>query len=349
MANERCVSERFGVTHPDAKIPPVTRSRIVLSYPDMHGRYFLFPIYSAWTEVLSAPGKRTLGTGSQSIAITGPKWQGTLPQGITRQVKSPTDTVFIIARVYAQATAEDYAAVNALQRDFKLVPLSAYGKPYTPPAGTVDPKAPSVKEIVRNLISAMDGQTYFGMLAKSMAVNPPVLPQDAPITAEMAKIGLVPGQPFDLGKLAPDAQKALADVGKIASDQIAGEFKKGGKTLNGWLVAKCGTYGTNYLWRAAISAYGWGCNLPQDAVYPTAKDADGAQSLDQGDLMITTTRREFTKVALLGTPLLFMGENPLWAQAATVSPAVAETLAIAKDAYIYGYSLMTTEVPCADE
>ncbi len=277
-------ADYHGVTAPNADtlysgaFIDVSKEPIVLSYPDMHGRYFLFPIYSQWTNVIGAPGKRTLGTGPQTIAITGPTWQGTLPEGITQQVKSPTDSVFIIARVYADATAEDYAAVNALQENFKLVPLSSYGKPYSPPAGTIDPNAPSVKDVVRNLISAMDTQTYFNMLAKSMAVNPPALPEDAPILAEMAKIGLVPGKPFDLSKLAPDVQKALADVGKTAYALISEEQKKGGKTVNGWLITTgTGAYGTDYLWRAAISAYGWGANLPQDAVYPFTKaDADGA-------------------------------------------------------------------------
>jgi hypothetical protein len=254
----------------------VSKEPIILSYPDMHGRYFLFPIYSEWTNVISAPGKRTLGTGPQTIAITGPIWQGTWPQGITQQVKSPTGSVFIIARVYAEATAEDYAAVNALQEQFKLVPLSSDGKPYNPPAGTIDLKAPSVKDIVRNLI--MDTQTYFGLLAKSMAVNLPVLPEDAPILAEMAKIGLVPGKPFDLSKLAPDVQKALADVGKTASALIAEEQKKGGKSVNGWLVTTgTGAYGTNYLWRAGVSAYGWGANLTKDAVLRVGKQTPMAQ------------------------------------------------------------------------
>jgi hypothetical protein len=279
-------ADYHGVTAPNADtlysgaFIDVSKEPIILSYPDMHGRYFLFPIYSQWTNVISSPGKRTLGTGPQTIAITGPAWQGTLPQGITQHVKSPTGSVFIIARVYAQATAEDYAAVNALQRDFKLVPLSFYGKPYTPPAGTIDPKAPSVKEIVRNLVSALDTQTYFSRLATSMAVNPPA-PEDAPIVAKMAKIGLVPGKPFDLGKLAPDVQQALTDVGKAAYALIAEEQKKGGKNVNGWLVtAGTGAYGTNYLWRAGVSAYGWGANLQEDAVYPSAKvDADGATLL----------------------------------------------------------------------
>ena len=160
---------------------------------------------------------------------------GDLAQGMTQQVKSPTGSVFIIARVYAEATAEDYAAVDALQKDFKLVPLSSYGKPYNPPAGTLDPKAPSVKEIVRDVISAMDTQTYFSKLAKSMDVNPPS-PEDGPIVAKMAKIGLVPGQPFDLSQLAPNVQKALADVGKTAYALISEEQKKGGKSVNGWMI-----------------------------------------------------------------------------------------------------------------
>ena len=93
----------------------------------------------------------------------------------------------------------------------------------------------------------------------------------------MAKIGLVPGQPFDLTKLAPDVQKALADVGKSAYAVMEEEQKKGGKTVNGWLVTTgTGAYGKNYLWRAAVSAYGWGANLQEDAVYPSTKvDADG--------------------------------------------------------------------------
>jgi hypothetical protein len=109
-------TDYHGVTAPNADtlysgaFIGVSKEPIILSCPDMHGRYLLFPIYSMWTDVIGAPGKRTLGTGPQTIAITGPTWQGTLPQGITQQVKSPTGSGFTIGRVYAEATAEDYAA-----------------------------------------------------------------------------------------------------------------------------------------------------------------------------------------------------------------------------------------------
>jgi hypothetical protein len=256
----------------------VSKEPMLLSYPDMKGRYFLFPIYSQWTNVIAAPGKRTLGTGAQTIAITGPNWHRALPAGVTQEVKSPTNAVFTIGRVYADGTSEDYTEVNALQKEFKLIPLSSYGKPYTPPAGKIDAKAPSVKDKVRDIIDAMDTQTYFNAMAISMADNPPVLPKDAPIVAEMAKIGLVPGRPFDLSKLPPADQTALADVANVASTQMEEQQKTGNKVVNGWLLTSgTGDYGTNYLWRATISNYGWGANLTKDAMYPTTKvDSDGA-------------------------------------------------------------------------
>ncbi len=56
------------------------------------------------------------------------------------------------------------------------------------------------------------------MMARLMAsdIAPPAA-EDAPIIARIAKIGILPGQKFDIAKLSPDAQAALADVGKVAS------------------------------------------------------------------------------------------------------------------------------------
>src|SRR5215469_12107595 len=84
------------------------------------------------------PGTRTTGTGAQTYAVTGPGWTGTLPSGV-KEYKSPTNIVWLIGRIYCTGTPDDYAAVHAVQDQIKLAPLSAYGKPYTPPAGTVDP------------------------------------------------------------------------------------------------------------------------------------------------------------------------------------------------------------------
>ena len=163
-----------GVTAPNADTLysfgffDVSKEPWVFSYPDMGDRYFLFPIYDMWTDVIVSAGARTFGYGAQSVAITGPGWQGTLPKGITQHAKSPTGSIFMIGRVYAQDTPEDLAAVHALQSQFKWVPLSSFGKPYTPPPGEAGgPYTPGKK--VRDYIDAMSTSEYFNLMAKTMA------------------------------------------------------------------------------------------------------------------------------------------------------------------------------------
>ncbi len=245
----------------------------VLSIPDMKDRYYLFPMLDGWTDVFQVPGKRTTGTGAQTYAITGPGWRGTLPAGV-KECKSPTSIVWLLGRIYCNGTPEDYAAVHALQDQCALVPLSAYGKAYTPSAGTVDPSL-DMKTPVRDQVNAMDAIAYFTLLAQLMKANPPAA-ADAPALAKFAKIGLVAGQDFDATKLNADFVKRIPE---IAFDRIMLQFKvdKEVKDINGWgYTTKTGLYGTDYFMRALVTAIGLGANRPQDAIYPTSlKDADG--------------------------------------------------------------------------
>jgi hypothetical protein len=245
----------------------------VLSTPDMKGRYFLLPMLDGWTSVFQVPGKRTTGTGAQTYAITGPGWKGTLPPGV-KEYKSPTAIVWLLGRIYCTGTPEDYAEVHKLQDEFKLVPLSSYGKPYTPPPGTVDPSI-DMKTAVREQVNRMDAVAYFTLLCKLMKDNPPSA-EDAQQLAKFARLGIVPGQDFDASKLKADFVKRVPE---IAVDRIMLQFKvnKAITDENGWAyTTKTGIYGTDYLMRALITAIGLGANRPQDAVYPTSqKDAEG--------------------------------------------------------------------------
>jgi len=241
----------------------------VLSLPDAHGRYYLFPMLDGWTNVFQAPGKRTTGTGPQKYAITGPSWTGKLPAGVT-EYKSPTSLVWILGRIYCTGTPEDYSAVHAMQDKISLVPLSSYGQTYTPPPGKVDPGI-NMKTAVRDQVNALDMAAYFNLLAKLMKDNPP--PEaDAPMVAKMAKIGIIPGEDFDMSKLDPEVTKGLQSVPKAGFEKIMAYFKIAGTHENGWVFStKTGIYGTDYLNRAFITAIGLGANRPQDAVYPTSE------------------------------------------------------------------------------
>ncbi len=220
----------------------------------------------------TVPGKRTTGTGAQTYAITGPGWKGKLPDGV-KEYKSQTNIVWLLGRIYCTGTPEDYAAVHKLQDEFKLVPLSAYGKPYTPPAGNVDPSI-DMKTAVREQVNRMDAVSYFKLLCELMKANPPYA-ADAPQFAKFARIGIVPGQDFDESKLKADFLKRLPEV---SVDRIMLQFKinKAIKDENGFaFTTKTGIYGTDYLMRALITAIGLGANRPQDAVYPTSRKGCG--------------------------------------------------------------------------
>ena len=234
----------------------VSKEPWVISIPDLKGRYALFPMLDGWTTVFQVPGKRTTGTGAQKYAITGPGWSGTLPSGVT-EYKSPTGIVWLLGRIYCTGTPQDYKAVHALQDQMAVVPLSSYGMPYTPTPSIVDPSMDK-KTAVRDQVNAMDGASYFKLFAQLLKTNPPTA-EDAPMVAKLAKIGVVPGQDFDVSKLDPGVAAGIAKAPKSAQDEIAAWMKESlvagdAKLENGWtFTTKTGVYGTSYLQRALIT------------------------------------------------------------------------------------------------
>ena len=251
---------------------------MVFSHPDMGDRFFLFPMYSLWMPVIESAGTRTTGGRAQTFLISGPGWSGNVPEGMT-QVKVPTRYMVILGRTYADGSEADYAAVNALQAQYDLRPLSAYGKEYVFQAPPVNP-APgfSMTDKPQTVILGMGTAGYFEMMARLMGEAAPPAPEDAPIIARMARIGIVPGQPFDIGKLSPEIRAALEDLPHAALALIGQNRSSLGEIVNRWIVTKgLGRYGTDYMKRAVVAAFGWPANLEQDAVYPyTEVDGEGA-------------------------------------------------------------------------
>ena len=255
----------------------------ILTLPEAQDRYYLFPMLDGWTNVFQVPGKRTTGTGPQTYAITGPGWKGKLPAGVT-QYKSPTSLVWLLGRIYCTGTPEDYNAVHKLQDEISLVPLSAYGQPYTPPAAVADSTV-DMKTAVRDQVNKLTAVEYFNLLATLMKDNPPAA-ADAPMVAKMARLGIVPGKPFDGSQLGEITREAFDIVPKIAQEKIMLWLKEGivhgdMRLEHGWLfTTKTGLYGQNYTQRALITAIGLGANRPQDAVYPTSEGPHLLESYD---------------------------------------------------------------------
>jgi hypothetical protein len=243
---------------------------IVLSVPDVGKRYYLMQMMDAWTNVFASPGSRTTGHRKGEFAIVGPRWTGKMPKGV-KMIESSTSMVWLIGRTQTNGK-DDYVAVHAIQKQYRLTPLSAWGKAFTPPdrvpfAARIDMETPPVDQVAR-----MDATTFFDRLNALMLNNPPAL-VDAAAMKRFAAIGIAPGKPFDLQSLDPVVAKGLERSVAAGQAKIVTEAKKPhGRNVNGWQILpdNTGKFGADYNWRAVVALIGLGANLPWDAIYPHA-------------------------------------------------------------------------------
>jgi hypothetical protein len=296
------ISGNNGVTPPKAGFfyslawLNVSEEPFVFRIPDAKGRHFSVAMLSGWADVFQAPHKNTTDTPSQEYVITGPGWTGRLPQGVP-ELKAPTSMVWIIGKTHCTGTLEDYKEVQAFQNQLSLVPLSMYGKPYTPPLGAVDPDI-DMHTPVREQVNRMNAGSYFHLLAALIKDNPPP-PDGAPIVARMARIGIVPGKDFKIGNLDPTVAKSLEDTPK-AGVEIMADFPNLGTLENARTRSpQTANSGAEYLQGTSVTAIG---QRILDADKIQRRDIlcpDSPESSDGQPMIQSQTRRGW-----LGRPLL---------------------------------------------
>jgi hypothetical protein len=293
----------------------VAAEPLVISVPDSGGRYYLLPMLDLWSEVFASPGSRTTGIRAQRIVLAGPGWTGLLPADALL-IRSPTAIGWIIGRTQANGPA-DYPNVHRFQDRLTATPLSRLGKPYTASRTPVDPSWDAQTPPVE-LIDRMSARDYFGLFAELTAANPPH-ENDYPIVHRMARLGIVPGAPLDLGDLAPDAARALESAAAAARPIIQKGIATQGRRESGWRtrLSTIGTYGTDYRNRANVAFGGLGANPIEDAIYPsTAVDASGSPFSSAGRYVIHFPKgqlppvRAFWSLTLYDDRQLF-ATNPL--------------------------------------
>lgn len=251
----------------------VSDEPLIFSVPDAGDRYYLLPFLDKWTDIFAVPGTRTTGNAAQTFAITSPAWEGELPDGV-RLYRSPTAQGTMLGRTQVNGRA-DLPAVHAFQDGFSVVPLSAWGQPWTPPPGTVVPDLDT--SAPPDQLDRMDAATFFETFAQVMKINQPHA-NDYPMLDRLARIGILPGEDFTFADASPDVQAALEAAAGQALPLIKPLFVSSGTQANGWStnLTAVGTYGTDYLHRAGVAYGGWGANAADDAIYPSvATDQEG--------------------------------------------------------------------------
>jgi hypothetical protein len=258
----------------------LTREPVIVSVPDTHGRYYLLPMLDMWTDVFASPGWRTTGTQARDYAVTPPGWSGALPAGVVR-IDAPTPYVWIIGRTKTDGPA-DYAAVNKIQAELKITPLSSWGKTAEPVTGVVDPGI-DMKTPPKITVDTMPAAKFFAYAAEILKLQPPHI-TDEPILALMQRIGIERGKNFDIDKVDPAIKAGLETAPEDALKLMAWKLASVARVVNGWSMNTdtMGVYGNYYLKRAIITQLGLGANLPEDAIYPINLADETGKPLDGG-------------------------------------------------------------------
>jgi hypothetical protein len=115
-----------GVNHdtlPTAGWLDLSKGPLVLHVPDMNDRYYSMQFTDPSKNTNFAyVGKRTTGTQVGDYLITGPSWNGSVPQGM-KQISSPNNSVLLLGRVLVYSDS-DLATAYELSKQIQLTPLS---------------------------------------------------------------------------------------------------------------------------------------------------------------------------------------------------------------------------------
>ena len=257
-----------------ASMLDLDKEPLILSYPDSNGRYFVIQLMNNWTDDFGSVGTRTTGNGAGRFLIAGPKWNGAAPADVKDIYRCTTRYGWALVQMSA-AGPQDFPAIHKLQDQLTLTPLSAWGRPYTPPDNVpIDPEV-DLTATPYDQVRLMTGEMFFSRLAMLLKDNPPY-PADAPMLEKLKRIGVEPGKPFDRKSIDPAILQGL----NRAPAEVWFKFATGpytAKTVNGWQnILNLGRYGTDYSTRAFVAWFGLGALTSDDAVYPSAViDGDG--------------------------------------------------------------------------
>ena len=245
---------------------------VVVSVPDVPDRYYVFQFIDMYTHNFAYIGTRTTGNKAGHYLFVGPKWKEEIPKGKFNKVfHCESNYVGVTGRTQIKNLA-DLPNVVAIQKGYKVAPLSIFlGKP-AKPAKVVD--WPVWKPEV---MTSLDFFSYLNFL---LPFSQPFHPEDQRLMKRFARIGIAPGKPFDADKLDPAIRTAMEQGMKSGDQKISEKTNEMGKEVNGWVMADAAGprefYKGDWLLRAAAAMSAMYMNDRIEASYAMGyKDADG--------------------------------------------------------------------------
>jgi hypothetical protein len=176
---------------------------LVLSIPAMGDkRYFSVQLIDLYTFNFDYINQALTQGKAGTFMIAGPEWKGETPKGIDKVFRSETPFAYALFRTQL-ISPKDLDTVKRLQAQYKVQPLSAF-------AGTPAPPAPPPVQFPPYDAQKANDLGFFSYLAFLLPYAP-MNDSEAALRDRLAKIGVVPGKPFDENALSPAMRQALVD------------------------------------------------------------------------------------------------------------------------------------------
>jgi hypothetical protein len=251
----------------------LSKEPVILSVPDVGDRYYTLEIAGFDSDNFAYVGMRTTGTKAGNYAIVGPTWKGELPTGVQQLPPSRTPSAFILGRTLLRGP-DDLPAIRAVMAQYKLTPLSLWGKPGAQLPESYDVLKPSDRKT--------DALADWKTMNAAMTQNPPPSRHEL-LLKQFAQIGIGPG--LNVDKLDEATKRGLTRAAIDGRNLLDAALRQGArqKNVNGWNYPppEMGRAGDkdDFLLRAALqSKWGIVANDPAEAIYlNTSTGLDGRQ------------------------------------------------------------------------
>jgi hypothetical protein len=249
---------------------------VVVSVPEIKGRYYVLQFPDLYTHNFAFIGSRATGTGAGDYLFVGPKWEGEIPEGKFKQIfYCETELTGGVGRTQLLGL-DDLPNVLKIQKGYKIATLSEFmGE---------EPKATPETDWLpwkNEVLSSVEFINYFNFLVPFCE---PVHEDDQEAMARFAKIGIAPNAAFDKSAFDAETFKAIEAGIADGSKKIAHKAENIAEKVNGWNMMEAfgprEFFKGDWLLRAAAAMAAIFANDKIEAFYPIVYvDADG-QVLD---------------------------------------------------------------------
>jgi hypothetical protein len=235
---------------------------VVVQVPDFGNRFWVYQIADARTDSFGQMGKQ-YGTKPGFYLLVGPDWKGTVPNGITSVLHSPTDLAVIFPRIFQDDTPEDKAAIQPLLSQVVVYPLTQFDGKMKTKDWKSTPSFPAP--------ASTGGETKWVVPEKFFDQLPVILKEVPPMPGEEALYSTFQSV-LDAAEKDPKLKQVLLQTAISSEKEVITplfQFHNNGRPVgNGWNSPPNGAHwGYDYLSRAATARSNMYDNAPNETRY----------------------------------------------------------------------------------